>query len=295
MRNSHQDMLQVIHDYMSDPETAWQICGDGEFSRRGDAQTQMQLDYSGGCLITERGALRVMIDAATRLAPSEALSLDDDLWIQGALFCLPPANAAMPGRRVVTELGHDPLAARPEDRAGVLFDLGTGGPALDYGVRTVDPALCRLLRARIGGEAGADVQAAIDDAKADHVIQTRLSRIEWFSARPDPAPMFGRLTALEGLHPCLAFVSPQRTADGEMDRATYETFQILLHTFADPEFLALKKSVFDAVRAGEKPNPNNSEPRRNAVLIALRQLRYLDGPSELITAWLEFYSRPSIT
>jgi hypothetical protein len=136
-------MLQVIHDYMSDPQTAWQICSDGKFVARGDAPTEMKLDYTGGCIVTERGALRVTVNAMTRLAPSEALTREDGLWIQGALFCLPSADCAMSRRGTVTELGHDPLAARPEDRAGILFDLGTGGQTLDICVRTTDPALCR--------------------------------------------------------------------------------------------------------------------------------------------------------
>ena len=277
-------MLQVIHDYMSDPQTAWQICGEGEFIARGDAPTQMRLDQAGGCLITEGGALRIMINAMTRLVPREALTCEDGLWIQGVLFCLPAADCAMSRRGGVTELGHDRLAARPEDRAGVLFGLGTGGQALDICVRTTDPALCRLLRARVGDTAGAQVQAAIDDAKADHVIQSRLGRIEWFGARPDPAPLFARLFAPDGMHACLAFVSPQRTAVGEMNRATYETFQILLNTFGDSELLKLKDSVFNAVRAGKGPTHDGT--RHDAVQIALRQLRYLDGPSDRLAAWL---------
>ena len=285
MRNSHGDMLQVIHDYMSDPLTAWQICGDGEFMARGDTPNEMKLDYTGGCIVTERSALRITVNALTRPAPSEALTHEDGLWIQGALFCLPSADCTMSRRGAVTELGHDPLAARPEDRAGILFDLGAGGPALDICVRTVDPALCRLLRTRIGGAAGADIQAAIDDAKADWVILSRLGRIEWFGARPDPAPLFSQLPAPAGLHACLAFVSPQRTQSGEMDRATYETFQILLQTFADRDVMELKTSVFDAVRAGKKPNFDG--PPRDAVEIALRQLHYLDGPSDTLTAWLK--------
>ena len=285
MRNSHGDMLQVIHDYMSDPQTAWQICSDGKFVARGDAPTEMKLDYTGGCIVTERGALRVTVNAMTRLAPSEALTREDGLWIQGALFCLPSADCAMSRRGTVTELGHDPLAARPEDRAGILFDLGTGGQTLDICVRTTDPALCRLLRACIGESAGADVQMAIDDAKADWIILSRLGRIEWFGARPDPAPLFALLPTPVGLHACLAFVSPQRTQSGEMDRATYETFQILLQTFAGPEMREFKQSVFDAVRAEKKPNFDG--PPRDAVEIALRQLRYLDGPSDSLSAWMK--------
>ena len=145
--------------------------------------------------------------------------------------------------------------------------------------------MCRLLRTRIGGAAGADIQAAIDDAKADWVILSRLGRIEWFGARPAPSPLFSQLPAPAGLHACLAFVSPQRTQSGEMDRATYETFQILLQTFADRDVMELKTSVFDAVRAGKKPNFDG--PPRDAVEIALRQLHYLDGPSDTLTAWLK--------
>jgi hypothetical protein len=193
----------------------------------------------------------------------------------------------MSRRKGVSDLGHDPLAARPEDRAGVLFDLGSGGPALDICVRTTDPELCRLLRARIGQEAGAEIHAAIDDAKADHVILSRLGRIEWFGTRPAPAPLFARLPAPDGLHACLAFVSPQRTAAGDMDRATYETFRFLVATFGDLEAATLKRSVFDAVRAGEAPTID--APQRDAVRIALRQLRYLDGPSDTLRAWLDAF------
>jgi hypothetical protein len=270
-------MLQVIHDYMTDPLTAWQICGDGEFRARGDAPSEKKLDYTGGSIVTQNGAMQIMVNAMTRLVPSEAVTPEDGLWIQGALFCLPPAECRMSQRKVVTEIGHDPLAVRAEDRAGFLFDLGIGGPALDICVRTRDQDLCRLLRAHSDN-------AAIDDAGADRVILSRLGRIEWFGANADPAPLFSQLPTPAGLHACFAFVSPQRTTDGEMDRATYETFQNLLHSFGDPDALKLKQSVFDAVRAGE--GPNDDAPQGDAVKIALRQLRYLDGPSETLRAWL---------
>jgi hypothetical protein len=269
---------------MTDPQTAWQICGDGEFRARGDAPSEKKLDYTGGSIVTQSGAMQIMVNAMTRLVPSEALTPEDGLWIQGALFCLPPADCTMSQRNAVTELGHDPLAVRAEDRAGILFDLGTGGPTLDICVRTLDQNLCRLLRTHSDHAAGAEIMAAIDDAGADRVILSRLGRIEWFGASADPAPLFSQLPTPVGLHACFAFVSPQRTAEGEMDRATYETFQILRHNFGEPDEIKLKQSVFDAVRAGEKPK--DDAPQGDAIEIALRQLRYLDGPSDTLSAWL---------
>ena len=70
VRNSHGDMLQVIHDYMSDPLTAWQICGDGEFMARGDTPSEMKLDYTGGCTVTERSALRITVNALPAWRPA---------------------------------------------------------------------------------------------------------------------------------------------------------------------------------------------------------------------------------
>ena len=64
---------------------------------------------------------------------------------------LPDDACAMNRRSVVTELGPDHHAARPEDRDGIVFDLGLNLLAVDACIRTKDPGTIALLR-RAAGE-----------------------------------------------------------------------------------------------------------------------------------------------
>lgn len=104
-------------------------------------------------------------------------------------LCLPAAEAALPSRAALTELGPDHAALRPSDRDAVLFDLG-----LDLGhvmacVRTADAATLAALRDGAGRSliAGKNPLLRRLTVLSPHrVFLSRAGRIEVY--QPIPAP-----------------------------------------------------------------------------------------------------------
>ncbi len=290
MQNTHADLVQVIHDYMSDPETDWRIGEQAVFSRGAEEEVDISLDHAGGSILAQSGAVRVAVMANTRLVPAEGLS--GDLWVQAGLLCLRDGDAGMARRTVLTELGSDMLAARSVDRLGTLFDLGRGGAQTDLCVRSADAELCALLRAREGSVMESDdgVFDAIESAGADFVATSRLGRIETFGRQGSPDTAL-ELAAPSGYANCLSFAPPRPDHAGPFDEATYGAFRVLYGIFADPALVKLKQSVGDALRNGGAPDSLNIgvPDERLAVAVMLRQLARRDGPSEILSRWLDAF------
>ena len=292
MENRHSDIIQVIHDYMSDPETAWRIGNVAEFMRDTGEDVEIALDYSGGNIVGAQCAVRIAAVAGTRLVPAEGLTAHS--WGQAGLLCLPKGDATMSRRKTLTELGNDLMAGRPADRLGTLFDLGLGDDSVDLCVRTADPELCAALREKIGEPLGKDDAFLqwLDDAKVDYVASSRLGRIESFGRRP------GRLEPLAAGAPssqtsCIAFVPPQQAADVPFDEATYGAFRVLYGVFGDPALVRLKESVAEAVRNGAEPGSVTAEgpEAKTAVAVTLRQIERRDGASDLLDRWRAAFDR----
>jgi len=286
VENRHSDIIQVIHDYMSDPETAWRIGNVAEFVRDADEDVEIALDYSGGSIVGAHGAVRIAAVAGARLVPAEGLTARS--WDQAGLLCLPEGDAPMSRRKMLTELGNDLMAGRPVDRLGTLFDLGLGDDSVDLCVRTANPELCAALRAKIGETLAEDdaFLRRLDDAGVDYVASSRLGRIETFGRR------LVRLVPLAASPPagqtaCMAFVPPQQAADGEFDEATYGAFRVLYGIFGDPSLVRLKESVAEAVRGGAEPGSIAAEgpEAKTAVAVTLRQIERRDGASDLLARW----------
>lgn len=287
MQNTHADMIQVLHDYMSDPETAWRIGEHAVFKRSPEEDAEVTLDHAGGLIVGDAGAVRIIASALTRLVPAEGLS--DELWIQAGLLCLSSDDAAMGARSKLTELGNDMLAAQPIGRLGILFDLGLAAGEADICVRTDDDELCALLRARVGTSIAADLSElydAFDAAGADFVVNSRLGRIESFGRRLSFEPLHG-ITPPEGYVAPMAFVPPRPIDGTPFDEATYGAFRVLYGIFADPALVQLKQSVSDALRDGAGPENVEIETpaERTAVAGLLRQLTARNGPSEALDRW----------
>ncbi len=286
MLNIHADLVQVIHDYMSDPETAWKIGNRAEFSRSIDGDAEVTLDHAGGAIVGQGGAVRIAAIANTRLAPVEGLT--EDTWTQAALLCLREFDATMAQRNVLTELGSDMLAARPIDRVGILFDLGVGAVEADYCVRTADTALCEFLRARVGKRVAdnQELQDRLAEAEADHVAISRLGRIEQFRTA-FALPQESYVTAPAGYTECLRFMPPQQSSGAPFDEATYGAFRVLYGIFADPALSKLKDAVSEGIRGNVVPDvisPSRDEERM-VVRITVRQLLFRDGPSDTLDKW----------
>lgn len=290
MLNTHADLVQVIHDYMSDPETEWRIGEHAVFSRDSDEEAEVSLDHAGGSILTGSGAVRLAVMANTRLVPAEDLS--NDLWVQAGLLCLRDGDAGMANRSVLTELGSDMLAARPLDSLGILFDLGLGDAQTDLCARAADEELCAALRAREGSVIENDdpILDAIKSASADFVATSRLGRIETFGHRGSPDAPLG-LTTPSGYTNCVAFAPPRPNLTGSFDEATYGAFRVLHGIFADPALVKLKRDTSDALRKGEAPGAFTvtGSDEHVAVAVMLRQLARRDGPSENLSRWLEFF------
>lgn len=290
MQNTHADFVQVIHDYMSDSETGWRIGEHLEFSRDADEDVEISLDYAGGSIVSETGAVRIAVIAMARLVPGEGLS--GNSWSQAGLLCLREGDAAMAKRSVLTELGNDMMAARPVDRLGTLFDLGLGGEYTDLCIRTADEALSAILRAREGSAVSAndEIFDALDGADADFLAVSRLGRIETFGRWQRPAVPLD-LPAPSGYAASMAFTPPRPADDGPFDEATYGAFRVLYGIFAEPDLVRLKQTVVDALKEGARPETVTATgaDERLAVGVLLRQLAQRDGSSENLTRWHEAF------
>src|SRR5690606_20262456 len=88
--------------------------------------------------------------AAVRPVAYEMLSPRPHRWSQAVALCLGESEAAGEARTVLTELGPDEGAIRPQDRGAILFDMGLGLPQCDFCIRTADPELLAVLRAQAG-------------------------------------------------------------------------------------------------------------------------------------------------
>jgi hypothetical protein len=293
MENRHSDMLQVVHDYMSDPETAWTINGDATFLRHRDDDAEVSLDHSGGSIVAQGGAVRITINAMTRLAPVECLN--GESWAQAGLLCLRNGDSRMARRAVLTEMGSDMMAVRPTDRLGILFDLGRDLEFADCCIRTSDDVLCETLRKRIG-EAVADDDAlfeAIKEAGADYVTMSRLGRVETFGAAPSKRKDEPVFQPPAGYDTCMAMVLPLQGAGAEIDEATYGAFRVLSGIFGEPAHRQLKQSVMDGIRNGDAPESVSptDDAEHTVIKVTLRQMERIDGASENLKRWKRQYER----
>lgn len=267
-------------------------------------------------VVTARGAIRVERNPAITALAYEVLSVQPALWHHGVLFNLPAAEAAMPVRHAVTELGPDREAICAADRAAPLFDLGLGSPAFAFCVRTDDPGLVAALRRAAGKrllQAGQELTAALVEASPHRVAVSRVARIEVYQriAPEDGATPSGPHTHLiprllrparlhstnvslsSGLVPGLALYPPHPAKDEAgvpkpFAREEHAAFQALLARFGDPEAQAAKAAIVDAVARGDSPGTWRAPATRNAraaCRIALRQLRQSGAGSPLLEAW----------
>lgn len=316
-------LSDLIRRMLGNPEAGWSLGTFGAIAEfhhvEGDPGPHVQVMSGGGEVVTARGALRVRVEPQTRAVAYEGLSRRRDAWTQGVTFCLPENAAAMGGRSVLTDLGPDREAARPQDRTAILFDIGIGMPHVDFCVRTRDRSLIRLLREGLGVSilAGANPQIeAIKQSSPSRVCMSRLGRIEVFQhigshRRHKPSPtgphthLFpallqkrrdnrgngvvpdGWLSALD-LYPG----NPVTDRNGRarpFDIALHTAFQELLERHAPPGYMEEKLLVAAAVVAGMEPHqfPEDEAPAaRIARQITLRQMLHTHPDFTPVRTWL---------
>jgi len=301
-------LRDLLVDHIRDPGASW-ACGRfgaiAEFHRDPDEPVAIATDPSI-VAATGRGAIRLELLPELRPVAYETISSCIESWGQGVALCLPKAAAAMSGRTVVTELGPDREAVRPQDRDAILFDLGLGGEQAEVCVRSADPEAIELLRAACGRPMleNGPLMHRLPAISPHRVFCSRMGRVEVYQPIPPPdgkSPegphthvlprllAHGRLNAATVPVPegWLAGMSlfpahPLLRADGEptaFDAARYQSFQTLMERYGDPALLAGKRAVFEANDVGTDDADADVNARRRALgfRIGQRQAKWVRG------------------
>jgi hypothetical protein len=308
--------LALLRQGIADPDTQWSLGTFGaiaEFSRDEEEPAHVTMATGGLSAITARGGIALRPDSAIRLFASESLTRAD--WNQRVALCLPEDACAMNRRGVLTELGADAQALRAEEREFILFDLGLGAWQADFCVRISDGDVAANLRQHAGRpvfEAGNPAMAIILQANPHRIFISRIGRIEVFQPIPPPSgkspegPHTHVLPKLlqsgrthpatepipAGFIPCAHLYPPHPARNGfgearPFEAARLDTFQAIMAAFGDPDAIAIKRHVQEAVRAGIPPvELTHDRHRRASARIALRQMKAAGYASPALTAWL---------
>lgn len=321
MRGNEETIIRLVHQQLADPETGFAVGCYGavaEFMRHADEAVRIAEAQASVEIASARGALRIAGAAGARVIAYQSLSPDPMAWRHGIAICLPDQVARGQGRRVITELGPDADAVRPEDKAAILFDLGVGAPHIEFCVRTSERALLAVLREAAGSSIFApDGRAmhAIFAASPHRICRSALGRIEVYvpipfgpnAATPDGphTHLLPKFLALGRSHAplspvpagwlaCLDIYPPSPVLDERGQRQAFDAgrqrvFGQILERFGLPEFVAAKERLRAAVLAGRTPAQNfvNGSPlARRAVRIALRELRHTHRDAPTLPAWI---------
>jgi hypothetical protein len=317
-------LSEFFDQQLADAETAWSVGSFGaiaEFMRDVDEATAIKPGNGGIAAVTPRGGLRIREHPGLRLIAWESLTTES--WSHRVALCLRREVCTMSGRTELTEIGPDTDALRAEDRDGVLFDLGLGLLQVDACVRTADPSVITALRRYAGKSIFATDSGAVGvllQAGPHRVFSSQVARIEVFQAIPPPdgkspdgphTHLLPKLLAHGRTHaateplppgwiPCAYCYPPHPLRDGmgrsrSFQQKHYFAFQSLLSCYGDPESVALKERIIDAVAAGLEPfglNLPQDRFARTTMRVTLRQLR-AEGPSSaVLAAWLSAHDRP---
>jgi hypothetical protein len=316
-----ENTMEWLAVQLADPDAQWSLGTFGaiaEFCRDAAETADVERSETALSVVTARGAIRLEPNPSTQLFACETATRQG--WNQHIALCLPSDRCAMNRRATLTELGPDAQALRQQDRDAMLFDLGLDAQQADLCIRVADTDVIAELRHHAGRsvlEPANPSMAIILAANPHRVFVSRLGRIEVFQPIP-PAngnspdgPHTHVLPDLlkhrrshaatvpvpEGLIPCadLYPAHPANHRDGQsrgFDAERFGAFQDLLIRFGDPALLALKRSVFRAIAAGQHPDSIDVSANRFArmtIRVALRQYRMMSGASPVLAQWTEVF------
>lgn len=145
------EVTSLIREELATATTQWTLGTFGaiaEFLRDPGEPVELGDGQGGLFAVTNRGGIGFDDLSGVRLFASETAV--GQSWSHRVALCLPEAACAMNRRTVLTELGPDEAALRPQDRAGILFDMGLGTRQVEICIRTGDPALIATLRSAAG-------------------------------------------------------------------------------------------------------------------------------------------------
>jgi hypothetical protein len=309
--------IDLISEQLADPHAQWSLGTFGaiaEFMREPGEPAEIAEAEQSVAVVTQRGGIRV--EPRADLCPIAFETITASAWSQRVAFCLPEAGSAMNRREVLTEIGPDRGALRPQERDALLFDLGLGVHQVDCCVRSADPELIAGLRAAAGRalfDPGNPAMGLILRHGPHRVFATRAGRAEIYQPIPAPggtAPegphthVLPKLLAHKRTHAatepiprgfvsCAHLYPPHPLRDGHgraipFDSGRYMAFQRLLSRFGDIEHVRLKRNVVKALNAGAGPEAIAMPADRFAqasIRIALRQVKASGGPSPALSAW----------
>ncbi|MEM7075200.1 MAG: hypothetical protein AAF484_08945 [Pseudomonadota bacterium] len=320
-----QQLETVLRQGLNDPDAGWNMGSFGAIAEfhhvAGDDAPRVVSELAQ---VTDRGAIRIDTLRDVRPVAYEMLSPRSHRWTQALSLCLPGDTARMHRRKVLTELGPDPDAIRPEDRAAFLFDMGLDQPQVDFCIRTADPGLLEVLRASEGRslfEHDNPAMGAILQAHPHRVALTRLGRVEVYQMIGGPAtggvspegphthvlPKLLRANRThsantpipDGWVPCCGFhpkspVMGRLGEDKEFDPDAFDAFQDLLTAWGPQAYLAQKRDVWTALGSGLAPGAwtePDTRVARAGLRNAIRQWRRKHGESALVTAWAQAFDK----
>jgi len=329
-------LLDLLRTHLSDIHAGWHIGSFGaigEFHQRKTDQLMINaLDRLTRA--TEKGAIRLDVSQIETVTPLayETLSPHRHRWSHGMALCLPKTDAAMAQRSVLTEIGPDQDAIRPQDQGAYLFDMGLAQHHIDFCIRSDDPALIETLRSHEGKdllEPGSAAMAAILRHHPHRVVMSKLGRVEVYQKIGGPdtggvspdGPHTHVLPKLlrsgqshsaniplpDGYFPCASLhpASAVLNAAGEdipFDMDRYEAFEAILNTYGASNYVAVKSQIW-AAYARKETVAAYTEPtsrlERMALRNSLRQMLRIAEykQDEALQAWLELwvnaFDRPS--
>ena len=308
---------------LADADTSWSIGTLGaiaEFSRDASEAAELQKSSDAISVVTNKGGLCIAPHPNLRLIASESPTTES--WSHRMALCLPHGSCSMSGREVFTEIGADGGALRPQDRDGVLFDLGLGILQIDACIRVTDSVVIAALRGCTGKSVfapGNDAMRIVLATNPHRVFVSRIGRAEVFQPIPPPdgkspdGPHTHVLPKLlshrrthaateplpEGWAPCAHLYPPHPLRDQLGQRRPFRhdchtAFQALLERYGNPDLVALKRHVIHSVTSGREPSTlalPNERFARATLHIALRQLHASGQTGASLAAWLSACDR----
>jgi hypothetical protein len=283
----------LLSDHARDPASRW-VCGGfgalAEFTFDADEPVTFATGETVGAA-TARGAFRLRPAPELRAIAYETLAKSALRWGQGLVLCLPHGQARLGEHTVISELGPDREAIRPEDRDALLFDLGIGKPQSDICVRSADPQTVARLRAACGhplfSHEAAPLLADMPALSPHRVFRSRVARVEVYQPIPSPdgktpdgphthvrqqlvthrRSHAATVPIPAGWSPVLWLFPAHPMETGVFDIERFEAFQALLRRLGPPSTLDGKA----AHARGEREDSLPSRAARYAFRIAQRQ------------------------
>lgn len=306
------DLERLLRRHLDDWQSAWSMGSFGAIAEfhQDDGEVAVIDEPAALTRATRRGAIRLSRGRLGDIVAVayETLSPKRHRWTQALALCLPPDEARLNVRDVLTELGPDDDAIRGIDRTGILFDMGLSLPQCDFLIRTSDPKLLGELRANLGRSLFDHANTAMPAILSIHphrVAVTNIGRVEVYQkiGGPDtggvspPGPHTHLLPKIlrsrrthsantpipDGLVP-VGYLHPGNPVIGAMgedrpfDHGLFEDFQAMLDRYGLRDMAAAKAATVAALAEGLAPDAvpePQSRFERAAVRLALRQQKHL--------------------